>query len=158
MHVVEQPQVGPVVFGPGAERDRWPPVPPKLDRYQQESVQRAKKYAAEQGIKMALLKQTIVHNQQQMHNMQSSVQRQQALALMCRIYIGSINFEIKEETVKQAFLPFGPIHSISVPFDNVTKKHKGFGFIEFEIPEAATIAVEQMNGVMISGYSIKVRV
>jgi RNA recognition motif-containing protein len=74
----------------------------------------------------------------------------------CRVYVGTINFAIKEDTVKQAFLPFGPIKSISLPYDSVLKKHKGFAFIEYEVPEAASLALEQMNGVMICGFSIKV--
>lgn len=110
----------------------------------------------EQSIKSVLLKQTIAHQQQQMMNMQTSVQRQQALALMCRVYVGTINFEIKEDTIKQAFIPFGPIKSISLPYDSISKKHKGFAFIEYDIPEAASLALEQMNGVMIGGFSIKV--
>lgn len=73
-----------------------------------------------------------------------------------RIYVGSINFEIKEDTIKQAFLPFGPIKSVSLSWDPVTNKHKGFAFIEYEIPEAASLALEQMNGVMIGGRNIKV--
>ena len=75
-----------------------------------------------------------------------------------RIYIGSINFEIKEDTVRQAFLPFGPMRSFHLAFDPVANKHKGFAFIEYEIPEAASLAVEQMNAVMLGGRNIKVRV
>ena len=121
-----------------------------------EAVQKAKKYAMEQSIKSVLVKQTIVHQQQQMLNFQNTVQRQQALALMCRIYVGSINFEIKEDTIRQAFLPFGPIKSVNLSWDPVTNKHKGFAFIEYEVPEAAALALEQMNGVMIGGRNIKV--
>ena len=73
-----------------------------------------------------------------------------------RIYVGSINFEIKEDTVKQSFLPFGPIKSVDLSWDPITVKHKGFAFIEYEIPEAAQLALEQMNGVMIGGRNIKV--
>lgn len=73
-----------------------------------------------------------------------------------RIYVGSINFEIKEDTIKQAFLPFGPIKSVNLSWDPVTNKHKGFAFIEYEVPEAAQLALEQMNGVMIGGRNIKV--
>ena len=134
-----------------------------------------------------------------------------------RIYVGSINFEIKEDTIKQAFLPFGPINSCNLSWDPITNKHKGifavsvlpfscsisdlwgqhikifiqitlnktpkklasdfrtfeisfmsisvtyflfvstgFAFIEYEIPEAASLALEQMNGVMIGGRNIKV--
>ena len=75
---------------------------------------------------------------------------------MCRVYVGSINFEVKEDTIKQAFLPFGPIRSISMSWDPITQKHKGFAFVEYEVPEAAQLALEQMNGVIISGRNIKV--
>lgn len=149
-------QFGPVLSGPGAKREHKPYSLPKLSHSQKECVQRAKKYSLEQSIKQVLLKQTIAHQQQQMMNMQTSVQRQQALALMCRVYVGTINFEIKEDTIKQAFIPFGPIKSISLPYDSISKKHKGFAFIEYDIPEAASLALEQMNGVMIGGFSIKV--
>lgn len=72
------------------------------------------------------------------------------------MYVGSISFELKEDTIRQAFLPFGPIKSINMSWDPVTQKHKGFAFVEYEIPEAAQLALEQMNGVMIGGRNIKV--
>ena len=75
-----------------------------------------------------------------------------------RIYVGSINFEIKEDTIKQAFLPFGPIKSVNLSWDPLTNKHKGFAFIEYDIPEAAQLSLEQMNGVMIGGRNIKVEI
>ena len=43
---------------------------------------------------------------------------------MCRIYVGSINFEVREETLKVAFGPFGPIKAISMSWDPITQKHK----------------------------------
>lgn len=69
----------------------------------------------------------------------------------CRVYVGSISFELKEDTIRQAFLPFGPIKSINMSWDPVTQKHKGFAFVEYEIPEAAQLSLEQMNGVMLGG-------
>ncbi|RUS78255.1 hypothetical protein EGW08_013994, partial [Elysia chlorotica] len=74
----------------------------------------------------------------------------------CRIYVGSINFEIKEDTIKKEFLPFGPVKSVNLSWDPITNKHKGFAFIEYEQPEAAQLALEQMNGFMIGGRNIKV--
>lgn len=68
----------------------------------------------------------------------------QAIVLMCRVYVGSINFEVKEDTIRQAFLPFGPIRSISMSWDPLMQKHKGFAFVEYEIPEAAQLALEQV--------------
>ncbi|CAH1784833.1 unnamed protein product [Owenia fusiformis] len=154
--MIQMDQTGAVLEGPGSKRESKPFTLPKLSSYQQDCVAKAKKYAMEQSIKSVLVRQTIAHQQQQMQNFQTNVQKQQALALMCRIYVGSINFEIKEETIRQAFLPFGPFKSVNLAWDPIANKHKGFAFIEYEIPEAAQLALEQMNGVMIGGRNIKV--
>uniref|UniRef100_A0A8C4Z4V3 RRM domain-containing protein n=1 Tax=Gadus morhua TaxID=8049 RepID=A0A8C4Z4V3_GADMO len=133
----------------------------------------AKKYAMEQSIKSVLVKQTIAHQQQQLTNLQMAAvtmgfgdplsplqsvaaQRQRALAIMCRVYVGSIYYELGEDTIRQAFAPFGPIKSIDMSWDSVTMKHKGFAFVEYDVPEAAQLALEQMNSVMLGGRNIKV--
>ncbi|XP_027025012.1 poly(U)-binding-splicing factor PUF60a isoform X2 [Tachysurus fulvidraco] len=85
-----------------------------------------------------------------------AAQRQRALAIMCRVYVGSIYYELGEDTIRQAFAPFGPIKSIDMSWDSVTLKHKGFAFVEYEVPEAAQLALEQMNSVMLGGRNIKV--
>uniref|UniRef100_G3MKM6 RRM domain-containing protein n=2 Tax=Amblyomma TaxID=6942 RepID=G3MKM6_AMBMU len=147
--------MGPVLAGPGALKAAPPLIGfglMKLTPEQLEMVTRAKKFAMEQSIKSVLMKQTIAHQQQQ----QKTLQRHQALVLMCRVYVGSISFELKEDTIKQAFRPFGPIKSINMSWDPVTQKHKGFAFVEYELPEAAQLALEQMNGVLIGGRNIKV--
>ncbi|XP_033854467.1 poly(U)-binding-splicing factor PUF60 isoform X1 [Acipenser ruthenus] len=146
---------------------------PPLTTEQQEALQKAKKYAMEQSIKSVLVKQTIAHQQQQLTNLQMAAatmgfgdplsplqsmaaQRQRALAIMCRVYVGSIYYELGEDTIRQAFAPFGPIKSIDMSWDSVTMKHKGFAFVEYEVPEAAQLALEQMNSVMLGGRNIKV--
>ena len=73
-----------------------------------------------------------------------------------RIYVGSINFELGDETIRQAFSPFGTIKTINMSWDSSTMKHKGYAFVEFETAEAAQLALEQMNGVVIGGRNIKV--
>jgi RNA recognition motif-containing protein len=74
-----------------------------------------------------------------------------------RVYVGSISFELKEETIKTAFNPYGPIRSVNMSYDPVLNKHKGFAFVEYELPEAAQVALEGMGGATIGGRSIKVR-
>jgi len=150
-------QTGPLTPGIGARRDIFgsQSAPPKLTPEQADAVARAKRYAMEQSIKMVLMKQTLAH-QQQVKNQAKSLQRHQALVLMCRVYVGSISFELREDTVRQSFQPFGPIKSITMSWDPITQKHKGFAFVEYELPEAAQLALEQMNGVVIGGRNIKV--
>ncbi|KAM7399943.1 hypothetical protein PAMA_004567 [Pampus argenteus] len=145
---------------------------PLLTSNQQEALQKAKKYAMEQSIKSVLVKQTLAQQQQftslqvasitmglgdALSPLQSvAAQRQRALAIMCRVYVGSIYYELGEDTIRQAFAPFGPIKSIDMSWDSVTMKHKGFAFVEYEMPEAAQLALEQMNSVVLGGRNIKV--
>lgn len=154
--VREVDQSGALTVGSGAKKDDIVHLLgqslSRLTTDQKEAVAKAKKYAMEQSIRLVLMKQTLAHQQQQA----KSLQRHQALVLMCRVYVGSISFELKEDTIRQAFLPFGPIKSINMSWDPVTQKHKGFAFVEYEMPEAAQLALEQMNGVMIGGRNIKV--
>jgi half-pint family poly-U binding splicing factor len=106
----------------------------------------------EQSVKYILLKQ----QQNQQRYQLDIIKKQQALLLMCRIYIGSINFELNEARLKEEFLPFGPVKAVSLTLDSVTNRHKGFVFLEFETPEAAQLSIEQMNGVILGGRNIKV--
>lgn len=125
---------------------------PRLRRAQEDNLERAKRYALEQSIKHVLLKQTVAHQQQQQKNAMYS----QALSLMSRVYVGSVNFEVKEEMIRSSFGAFGPIRSINMSFDPITGHHKGFAFVEYEMPEAASLGQEQMNGLMMGGRNIKV--
>lgn len=86
----------------------------------------------------------------------NSVKRAQALVLLSRLYVGSVSYQVTEEHIRNAFLPFGPIKEVSMSWDPLSNRHKGFAFVEFEYPEAAQIALEQMNGVMMSGRNLKV--
>ncbi|XP_019864712.2 poly(U)-binding-splicing factor half pint isoform X2 [Aethina tumida] len=155
-YIYDLEQVDEVITGPGARSNTIAGILggalPKLSSDQSDAVSKAKKYAMEQSIRMVLMKQTIAYQQQK----NKTFQRHQVLVLMCRVYVGSISFELKEDTIRQSFLPFGPIKSINMSWDPVTQKHKGFAFVEYEIPEAAQLALEQMNGVMIGGRNIKV--
>nr|CDS33989.1 expressed protein [Hymenolepis microstoma] len=141
----------PIVYGKEVKE-----VPPfqliTLSAEQKAAVDRAKKYALEQSIQNAVRKQMTQLQTQDMNN----IKQTQALVLLSRIYVGSISFEIGEEEIRKAFSPYGPIKSISLSWDAALQKHKGFAFVEFEVPEAASLVLEQMNGFMIAGRGIKV--
>uniref|UniRef100_A0A183B3I2 Poly(U)-binding-splicing factor PUF60 n=1 Tax=Echinostoma caproni TaxID=27848 RepID=A0A183B3I2_9TREM len=145
-------QLGPVYNGPGSLHDRKPFTLATLDFEQRGAIDRAKKYAMEESIKAALAKQT---RQQQLLQTPAN-KKAQTLNLLSRIYVGSISYDLKEESIKVAFSPFGPIRSVTMSWDAATQKHKGFAFIEFEHPEAAHLAVEQMNNASLGGRQLKV--
>ena len=73
--------------------------------------------------------------------LQMAAQRQRALAIMCRVYVGSIYYELGEDTIRQAFAPFGPIKSIDMSWDSVTMKHK----VRVCLPPRPCLALSQPN-------------
>ncbi|KAJ1921089.1 hypothetical protein H4219_000947 [Mycoemilia scoparia] len=76
-----------------------------------------------------------------------------SLSVLSRIYVGSINFEMTDDHIRQVFGEFGAVKSISMSVDSMTGRHKGFGFVEYDVPEAASLAMETMNGAMMGGSS-----
>lgn len=141
-----------MLTGPGAKREPNKQYVKLKSVELEDAIKRAKKYAMEQSVRFVLVKQQ-QHQQKQQLDL---IKKQQALLLMCRIYVGSIFYEVREEIVRTQFSHFGPIRSISMSWDAATNKHKGFAFIEFETPEAAQLALEQMNGALLGGRNIKV--
>lgn len=134
---------------------------PQLTPEQQGCLIKAKQYAMQESVKHVFKKQQMQAGLlgpsttgEMTQAMQ--LQRQQALVLMCRVYVGSIFYDLKEELVRSAFNVFGIIKSINMSFDPITGKHKGFAFIEYETPDAAQIAIEHMGGFLLGGRPIKV--
>lgn len=79
-----------------------------------------------------------------------------SMAIFHRIYVGSIQFDITDADLTLLFSQFGPVASISMIQDPVHRRHKGYGFIEFETPEGAALAQQQMDGAELGGRTIKV--
>ncbi|KER24928.1 hypothetical protein T265_07497 [Opisthorchis viverrini] len=143
---------GPIFNGPGAEKPKHPFILRTLEFQQRAAIERAKKYAMEQSIRAVLLRQTQAQQSQQLNN----IKKNQTVALLNRVYVGSIAYDVKEDSLKQSFSPFGPLKTVSMSWDPATQKHKGFAFLEFEYPEAAQLAIDQMNNASFGGRQLKV--
>lgn len=79
-----------------------------------------------------------------------------SMIIFHRIYIGSIQFDITEPDLEVLFGQFGPIRTITMMQDPVNKRHRGYGFIEFETAEAAALAQTQLDAAELGGRTIKV--
>merc|ERR1711937_724020 len=148
-------QYGILATGVGSARDNiLPGNVTKINRDEHKQLLRAKRYAMEVSLKFAMRKQA--EKKQKMQAQQ--VQRQRAVSIMCKIYVGSIYYEIGEQTIKQSFETFGPVRSIDMSYDQSTgtQRHKGFCFLEFETPEAAFMALDNMQSITIGGRAVKV--
>jgi len=61
------------------------------------------------------------------------------------IYVGGLADEVDQKVLNAAFIPFGDIIEVNLPIDYETEKHRGFAFIEFELAEDASAAIDNMN-------------
>lgn len=74
------------------------------------------------------------------------------------LYVGGLAEEIDSNILRSAFAPFGDIVDVNIPLDYSTQKHKGFAFIEFQLAEDATDAIDNMDNSEILGRTIRVNI
>ena len=74
-----------------------------------------------------------------------------------KVYVGSLPYDWTAENLEEIFKPFGRLASATVVTDQLTRRSKGFGFVEFESPDSAKKAIAELNGHSIEGRSILVR-
>lgn len=76
--------------------------------------------------------------------------------VLCRVYVGSISFEATEDDVRRKLGRFGPIKELALKVDPMSGKHRGFCFVEYELPEAAIVAVQASDTVEVVGRHLKI--
>ena len=72
-----------------------------------------------------------------------------------RLFVRNLIFSCAEEELRALFEPFGPLASIHLPLD-IEKKGKGFGFVQYVIPEHATRARLELDGSSFQGRLLHV--
>lgn len=72
-------------------------------------------------------------------------------------YIGHIPYGLNEEGIKTYFEQYGEVLRVKIMRSKKTARSKGYGFIEFAERDVAAIAVESMNGYMLYGTTLQMR-
>ena len=67
-----------------------------------------------------------------------------------RLFVRNLTFSCTEDELKNIFSVFGAVTTVHLPLDN-EKKSKGYGFIQFIIPEQAQKAREKLDGSSFQG-------
>lgn len=83
----------------------------------------------------------------------------EAARLKCTVYVGGLDQAVTVQTLAEAFVPFGEVVDITLPkpdVPNSNELHRGFGYVEFEVPEDAKEAIDNMDGSELYGRTIKV--
>ncbi|KAJ0718442.1 putative peptidase S8 propeptide/proteinase inhibitor I9 superfamily [Helianthus annuus] len=63
-----------------------------------------------------------------------------------RTMLVGLSFYTSEKTLRAAFEGFGELVEVKIIMDKISKRSKGFAFIEYTTEEAAAAALKEMNG------------
>ncbi len=73
-----------------------------------------------------------------------------------KIYVGNLPYEVTEEDLRQEFVAFGEVTSVSIITDKYSGRPKGFGFVEMASKSEAEAAITGLNGKTIKERTIVV--
>lgn len=72
------------------------------------------------------------------------------------MFVGNIPYDVDEEQLKRIFCTVGPIVSLRLMYDKMTRQPKGYGFCEYKDPETAYAAMRNLNNVECGGRPLRV--
>jgi cold-inducible RNA-binding protein len=73
-----------------------------------------------------------------------------------KLYVGNLSYDTTEEALHALFAEVGEVESVTIITDQRSGRPKGFGFVEMGTEEAASAAIERLNGQPLDGREINV--
>jgi len=75
---------------------------------------------------------------------------------MKNIYVGNLSFDTTEDQIRSLFETYGAVDRVSIITDRDTGQPRGFAFVEMTDDEAASKAVEALNGTKLGGRNLNI--
>jgi RNA-binding proteins (RRM domain) len=72
-----------------------------------------------------------------------------------KLFVGNLAWSVDDATLEAFFQDYGNVRSARVINDRETGRSRGFGFVEMEVADVATV-ISQTNGRAINGREIRV--
>ena len=76
--------------------------------------------------------------------------------VMKNIYVGNLSYSATEDQVRSMFEAYGPVDRVSIVTDRDTGQPRGFAFVEMSDDDAATKAMDALNGMNMDGRNLTV--
>lgn len=73
-----------------------------------------------------------------------------------KIYVGNLPWRIRDQDLADLFAQIGTVVSAQVIVDRHSQRSKGFGFVEFDSPEAVQKAISEFDGQEVDDRPLKV--
>ena len=75
---------------------------------------------------------------------------------MKNIFVGNLDFNSTEESVRSLFERYGAVNSARIMTDRDTGRSRGFAFVEMENEAEADQAIQALNGYTLDGRALNV--
>ncbi len=75
---------------------------------------------------------------------------------MKNIFVGNLDFNATEESIRSLFEPYGTVDKVDVITDRDTGRSRGFAFVEMSDADAADRAIAALNGQAFGGRTLNV--
>jgi len=72
------------------------------------------------------------------------------------IFVGNLDFGVREEAVRNLFETYGVVERVSLMTDRETGRSRGFAFVEMANDSEAERAIAALNGTNLSGRALNV--
>jgi len=63
-----------------------------------------------------------------------------------KLFVGNLSYATTEDELRTLFAEVGPVASVALITDRATGQARGFGFVEMETDQAASDAIQKLNG------------
>ena len=73
-----------------------------------------------------------------------------------KIYVGNLPFSASETDVRELFEAHGSVDSVNLIEDRETGRPRGFGFVEMADSDAASKAIQALDGTALGERNLKV--
>lgn len=73
-----------------------------------------------------------------------------------KLFIGGLSFATDENSLREAFVPYGDVFEARIIVDRETGRSRGFGFISYPSVEEASAAIQALDGRDLHGRLIRV--
>lgn len=74
-----------------------------------------------------------------------------------KLFIGSFPLSTTEQILRELFSTYGQVLTLTIVMDRITGLSRGFGFVEMATDEAASLAIEKLNGHQLGDRNIVVK-
>ncbi len=75
---------------------------------------------------------------------------------MKNIYVGNLSYDASEDQLRTLFEAYGPVDRVSIVTDRDTGQSRGFAFVEMTDDDAASRAMEALNGTKLGGRNLNI--